>query len=54
MVDHANQSQKCQLVRLEPQQLQRLQLHDPDNILLTPFDPPPHQIYTNSPGIGTN
>ena len=32
-VDHPNQSQKFQLVRLEPQQLQGLQLHDPDNIL---------------------
>ena len=30
---HPNQSQKFQLVRLEPQQLQRLQLHDLDNIL---------------------
>ena len=33
MVDHPNQSQKFQLVRLEHQQLQRLQLYDPDNIL---------------------
>ena len=33
MVDHPNKSQKFQLVRLEPQQLQRLELHDPDNIL---------------------
>ena len=33
MEDHPNQSQKFQLVRLEPQQLQRLKLHDPDNIL---------------------
>ena len=28
MVDHPNQSQKFQLVRLEPRQLQRLQLYD--------------------------
>ena len=33
MVDHPNQSQKFQLVRLEPRQLQRLQLYDLDNIL---------------------
>ena len=33
MVDHPNQSQKFQLERLEPQQLQRLQLYDLDNIL---------------------
>ena len=33
MIDHPNQSQKFQLVRLEPQQLQGLQLHNPDNIL---------------------
>ena len=33
MVDHLNQSQKFQSVRLEPQQLQRLQLYDLDNIL---------------------
>ena len=33
MVDHPNQSQKFQLVRLELQQLQRLQLYDFDNIL---------------------
>ena len=31
MVDHPNQSQKSQLVRLESQQLQRLERHDPDN-----------------------
>ena len=29
MVDHPNQSQKFQLVRLEHRQLQRLQLYDP-------------------------
>ena len=33
MVDHSNQSQKFQLVRLELQQLQGLQLHNPNNIL---------------------
>ena len=33
MVDYPNQSQKFQLVRLEPQQLQRLQLHNLNNIL---------------------
>ena len=33
MVDHPNQSQKFQLVRLELWQLQGLQLHDLDNIL---------------------
>ena len=33
MVDHPNQSQKFQLIRLEPQQLQRLQLYDLNNIL---------------------
>ena len=33
VVDHPNQSQKFQLVRLEPRQLQGLQLHNPDNIL---------------------
>ena len=33
MVDHQNQSQKFQLVRLESQQLQRLELYDPNNIL---------------------
>ena len=33
MVEHPNQSQKSQLVRLEPQQLQRLQLYNLNNIL---------------------
>ena len=33
VVDHPNQSQKFQLVRLESQQLQRLQLYDLSNIL---------------------
>ena len=33
MVGHPNQSQKFQLVRLELQQLQRLQLYDLNNIL---------------------